>query len=38
MAGAAISGLYAIFYGDDYSRIKNISDTNEARQFLRNLD
>ena len=36
MAGAAISGLFAIFYDDngEYFRIKNIADTNEARHIL----
>ena len=36
MAGAAISGLFAIFYDDDgeYFRIKNIPDINEARHIL----
>jgi hypothetical protein len=36
-AGAAISGLFAIFYDNDnehYFRIKNIPDTEEARQIL----
>jgi len=37
MAGAAISGLYAIFYDDDYFRIKNIPDTSEARQIFEKL-
>jgi hypothetical protein len=34
--GAAISGLYAIFYDteNEYFRIKNIPDTNEARHIL----
>ena len=37
-AGAAISGLFAIFYdGTDYFRIKNIPDNNESRQILLNL-
>jgi nanoRNase/pAp phosphatase (c-di-AMP/oligoRNAs hydrolase) len=35
--GAAISGLYAIFYDGDYFRIKNIADTNEARQILHDI-
>jgi hypothetical protein len=30
IAGAAISGLFAIFYDGEYFRIKNIPDTNEA--------
>ena len=36
MAGAAISGLFAIFHDDngEYFRIKNIPDTNEARHIL----
>jgi hypothetical protein len=35
-AGAAISGLFAIFYdGDDYFRVKNIPDNNESRLMLR---
>ena len=35
LAGAAISGLFAIFYdGVDYFRIKNISDNEESRQLL----
>ena len=34
-AGAATSGLFAIFYdGVDYFRIKNISDNEESRQLL----
>lgn len=39
MAGAAISGLFAIFHDDngEYFRIKNIPDTNEARHILDNL-
>lgn len=37
MAGAAISGLFAIFYDGDYFRIKNIPDTSEARQIFENL-
>ena len=37
-AGAAISGLFAIFYdGYDYFRIKNISDSVEARKLLRSV-
>lgn len=36
--GAAISGLFAIFYdGTDYCRVKNIPDNDESRQILRNL-
>ena len=36
IAGAAISGLFAIFYDDEgeYFRIKNIPDTNEAHHIL----
>jgi hypothetical protein len=36
MAGAAISGLFAIFYDDngEYFRIKNLPDTNESRHIL----
>jgi hypothetical protein len=36
IAGAAISGLFAIFYDDngEFFRIKNIPDTNEARHIL----
>jgi len=34
-SGAAISGLFAIFYdGHDYFRVKNIPDIKEARQIL----
>src|SRR5918994_83946 len=34
-AGAAISGLFAIFYdGEDFFRIKNISESGEARKLL----
>jgi hypothetical protein len=37
-AGAAISGLFAIFYdGSDYFRIKNISDNKEARKLLKSI-
>ena len=37
-AGAAISGLFAIFYdGYDYFRIKNISDSEEAHKLLRSV-
>jgi hypothetical protein len=38
-AGSAISGLFVIFYNKedhDYFRIKNILDSNEARQVLSN--
>ena len=35
-AGAAISGLFAIFYdGDDYFRVKNIPDNNKSPLMLR---
>ncbi len=34
IAGAAVSGLFAIFYDGEYFRIKNIPDTNEARQIF----
>ena len=37
-AGAAISGLFAIFHdGDNYFRIKNIPDNEESRQVLYDL-
>jgi hypothetical protein len=37
-AGAAISGLFAIFHdGTDYFRIKNIPDNAESREILRTL-
>ncbi|MFZ0895018.1 MAG: hypothetical protein WAZ77_10990 [Candidatus Nitrosopolaris sp.] len=37
-AGAAISGLFAIFHdGTDYFRIKNIPDNPESREILRTL-
>jgi hypothetical protein len=37
-AGAAISGLFAIFHdGDNYFRIKNIPDNKESRQILYDL-
>ena len=37
-AGAAISGLFAIFYdGIDYFRIKNIPDTDESRNILQDI-
>jgi len=36
--GAAISGLFAIFYdGEDFLRIKNISDSVEARELLESI-
>ena len=34
MAGAAISGLFAIFYDGEYFRIKNIPDSSEAYQIF----
>lgn len=34
IAGAAISGLFAIFYDGEYFRIKNIPDTHEARKIF----
>ena len=34
IAGAAISGIFAIFYDGEYFRIKNIPDKNEARQIF----
>jgi hypothetical protein len=34
IAGAAISGLFAIFYDGEYFRIKNIPDTSEANQLF----
>jgi hypothetical protein len=37
-AGAAGSGLFAIFHdGSDYFRIKNISDSEEARKLLKSI-
>jgi hypothetical protein len=37
-AGAAVSGLFAIFHdGSDYFRIKNISDNEEARKLLKTI-
>ena len=37
-AEAAISGLFAIFHdGSDYFRIKNISDSDEARKLLKGI-
>ncbi len=39
-AAAAISGLFAIFYDygdDDYTRIKNIPDTAEAKKLLKSI-
>ncbi len=38
LAGAAISGLFAIFYdGVDHFRIKNISDIRESRKILKEM-
>lgn len=37
LGGAAISGLFAIFYDCEYFRIKNIPDTSESRTILENL-
>lgn len=37
IAGTAISGLFTIFKDDDYFRIKNMPDTNEARQIIHKL-
>ena len=40
-AGAAISGLFAIFFhckDKDYCRVKNIPDTTEARQLLESIE
>ena len=34
IAGAAISGLYAIFFDGEYFRIKNIPDSHEAREIF----
>jgi hypothetical protein len=37
-AGAAVSGLFAIFHdGSDYFRIKNISNNEEARKLLKTI-
>jgi hypothetical protein len=37
-AGAAISGLFAIFYdGSDYFRIKNILDNEDAHNLLKSI-
>ena len=37
-AGAAISGLFAVFHdGEDYFRIKNVPDNKESRQLLYDL-
>jgi hypothetical protein len=33
-SGAAISGLFAIFYDGEYFRVKNIPDTVESREIL----
>jgi hypothetical protein len=37
IAGAAISGLYAIFFDGEYFRIKDIPDSYEARQIFEKL-
>lgn len=37
MAGAAVSGLYVIFYDNEFFRIKNIPDTEEAHQIISGL-
>ncbi len=37
MAGAAISGLFVIFHDREFFRIKNIPDTEEARQIISGL-
>ena len=37
MAGAAISGLYAIFFDAEFFRIKNIPDSYEAREIFEKL-
>lgn len=34
ISGAAISGLFAIFYDGEYFRVKNIPDTVESREIL----
>jgi hypothetical protein len=34
IAGAAISGLYAVFFDGEYFRIKNIPDSHEAREII----
>lgn len=41
LVGAAISGLFAIFYDEneeDHFRVKEIPDTKEARQILQDLN
>jgi hypothetical protein len=37
IAGAAISGLYAVFFDGEYFRIKNIPDSYEAREIFKKL-
>jgi hypothetical protein len=37
IAGAAISGLYAVFFDGEYFRIKNIPDSYEAREIFEKL-
>jgi hypothetical protein len=37
IAGAAISGLYAVFFDGEYFRIKNIPDSHEAREIFEKL-
>jgi hypothetical protein len=37
IAGAAISGLFAVFNDGEYFRIKCIPDTNEAHQIFNKL-
>jgi hypothetical protein len=37
MTGAAISGLYVILKDDEFFRIKDIPDTDEARQIITGL-
>jgi len=34
IAGAAISGLYAVFFDGEYFRVKNIPDSHEAREII----
>jgi len=37
IAGAAISGLYAVFFDGEYFRVKNIPDSHEAREIFEKL-
>jgi len=37
IAGAAISGLYAVFFDGEYFRMKNIPDSYEAREIFEKL-